>query len=361
MNRADIFLCFIFVLVSSAVLYAQEAPPVPKTIDGVSTKDLKTPMPPQEKKSSKAKKSKGFDPPPEGPGGVPGFVLEGAPPPPARSFPLEAWKEKVFSQEQFAISFPTQPNEETKPDTRGAGTITKVYEVITMDGTYSVTSIKLPSRSSETKEELKQRLRSMLKQLETGPYKWISGKEIEANGYPGVEFKYKTPQPELISWQKFMVVDNYMFRVVAETIPRSPELKEPQLFMDSFKLLPREKHELGGSIPPPPPPAAGQSLGGTPRPITMRVSGGVLNGNAIKKVQPGYPREALAARATGAVQVAITVSEEGKVIEANAVSGHDLLREAAVNAARQWTFKQTEISGVPVRVQGILTFNFTLQ
>ncbi|MFN7931632.1 MAG: energy transducer TonB, partial [Blastocatellia bacterium] len=77
--------------------------------------------------------------------------------------------------------------------------------------------------------------------------------------------------------------------------------------------------------------------------------------------QPVYPAEAAAARATGAVQVAITVAEEGHVISAEAVSGHPLLREAAVAAAKQWRFHPTELSGVPVKIQGILTFNFTLQ
>jgi protein TonB len=49
------------------------------------------------------------------------------------------------------------------------------------------------------------------------------------------------------------------------------------------------------------------------------------------------------------------------VIEAAVIGGHPLLRDAALQAARQWLFKPTELSGVPVKVQGVLTFNFTLQ
>src|SRR5262249_4594885 len=37
------------------------------------------------------------------------------------------------------------------------------------------------------------------------------------------------------------------------------------------------------------------------------------------------------------------------------------LRDAALQAARQWQFKPTELSGKPVKVQGLLTFNFTLR
>jgi protein TonB len=91
------------------------------------------------------------------------------------------------------------------------------------------------------------------------------------------------------------------------------------------------------------------------------VSGGVLQGSAIKKIQPPYPPIAKAARASGAVQVQVTISEDGRVMDAAVVSGHPLLRDAALQAAKQWVFKPTELSGVPVKVQGVLTFNFTLQ
>jgi TonB family protein len=60
------------------------------------------------------------------------------------------------------------------------------------------------------------------------------------------------------------------------------------------------------------------------------------------------------------VQVQVTVSEEGRVIEASVISGHPLLRASALMAARQWVFEPTELSGVRVKVQGILTFNFRL-
>jgi periplasmic protein TonB len=111
--------------------------------------------------------------------------------------------------------------------------------------------------------------------------------------------------------------------------------------------------------PPPPPPPAPTPAPAPPKKLT--VSGGVLQGSAIKKVQPPYPPIARAARAAGAVQIQVTISEEGRVIEASVIGGHPLLRDAALQAARQWVFKPTELTGVPVKVQGVLTFNFTLQ
>src|SRR5215510_12025662 len=114
-------------------------------------------------------------------------------------------------------------------------------------------------------------------------------------------------------------------------------------------------------IPPPPPtsvPPTAETGEETPKKI--KVSGGVLQGNAIKRVQPLYPPIAKAGRASGPVEVQITISETGEVIEASVISGHPLLRDAALQAARQWLFALTELSGVPVKVQGILTFNFML-
>src|SRR5687767_3863972 len=117
----------------------------------------------------------------------------------------------------------------------------------------------------------------------------------------------------------------------------------------------------GDDPPPPPPPPPKPEPTPTPPPKKLTVSGGVLQGSAIKKIQPPYPPIARAARAAGAVQIQVTISEDGRVIEAGVIAGHPLLRDAALQAARQWVFKPTELSGVPVKVQGVLTFNFTLQ
>jgi protein TonB len=123
----------------------------------------------------------------------------------------------------------------------------------------------------------------------------------------------------------------------------------------------------GGRLPglrdddPPPP---------LPRPIppptpeirveTKRVSEGVLLGSAIFKPKPSYPPMARQIRLTGTVQVQITIAEDGRVVAATVISGHPILRAAALEAARRWVFSPTRLSHVPVKVQGLLTFNFTL-
>jgi TonB family protein len=91
------------------------------------------------------------------------------------------------------------------------------------------------------------------------------------------------------------------------------------------------------------------------------VSGGVLNGKAVSKPQPEYPPIARAAGASGTVAVQILVDEKGKVVSASAVSGHPLLQQAAVAAAREARFSPTLLSGQPVKVSGVVTYNFVLQ
>ena len=90
------------------------------------------------------------------------------------------------------------------------------------------------------------------------------------------------------------------------------------------------------------------------------VQGGRLLGKAIKSVPPTYPPVAKAAGAQGPVTVQIVVNEAGDVESAKAVSGHPLLQQAGVDAARQWKFSPTQLSGNPVKVSGMISFVFTL-
>lgn len=82
---------------------------------------------------------------------------------------------------------------------------------------------------------------------------------------------------------------------------------------------------------------------------------------AISKPVPSYPEAARHERVEGLVPVRIVVDEGGSPETAEAVSGHLLLREAAVRAACQARFTPTTLSGRPVKVSGIITYNFVLQ
>lgn len=111
--------------------------------------------------------------------------------------------------------------------------------------------------------------------------------------------------------------------------------------------------ETGGDEPPPPPKPKP-----SPPPVPKMVSQGVLNGKATSLPKPAYPAAAKAVRAGGSVSVQVVISEGGSVISASAVSGHPLLRAAAESAARGARFSPTLLSGQPVKVSGVITYNF---
>jgi Ca-activated chloride channel family protein len=154
--------------------------------------------------------------------------------------------------------------------------------------------------------------------------------------------------------------------VVASTVPEEP-------------IVRRDKAAIKASEPTPPPlkpapeltPPASNARppGSTSSPVVSNptppvpakpVSGGVLNGKAISLPKPLYPPGAKSLRASGVVTVEVLLDEDGKVVSARAVEGNTLLREAAVNAARQARFSPTILSGHPVKVAGVITYKFSL-
>jgi periplasmic protein TonB len=107
------------------------------------------------------------------------------------------------------------------------------------------------------------------------------------------------------------------------------------------------------SKPPEPPPMK--------PPTTERVASRVLTSKAISLPQPSYPIMAKQTRTQGAVNIQILVDEQGKVISAQAVSGNPMLTPAAKDAAMRARFTPTVLNGQPVKIQGVITYNFVLQ
>lgn len=93
-------------------------------------------------------------------------------------------------------------------------------------------------------------------------------------------------------------------------------------------------------------------------PAANVINGGVLNGKAKNLVKPAYPPAARAVKASGAVNVQVTIDEQGNIISAGSVSGHPLLRQAAEEAARASIFEPTLLEGQPVKVTGVIVYNF---
>lgn len=85
---------------------------------------------------------------------------------------------------------------------------------------------------------------------------------------------------------------------------------------------------------------------------------GVLNGEAVKLPTPLYPGPVRAVGASGEVVVRTLVDETGKVISAKAISGHPLLRQSAVQAARGAVFKPAILNGKAIMISGRIVYTF---
>ncbi len=104
---------------------------------------------------------------------------------------------------------------------------------------------------------------------------------------------------------------------------------------------------------PPPPPAQIP----VPKVITKRI----INGDAVSLPKPPYPEMAKQLKIQGVVSVQVLVDETGRVVSAKAVSGHAFLVREAQKAALQARFAPTLLGDQPVKVSGVITYNFVLQ
>lgn len=104
---------------------------------------------------------------------------------------------------------------------------------------------------------------------------------------------------------------------------------------------------------PPPAPA--------PKPVPKVIRKKILNGEALELPKPPYPPMAKQIGVRGTVNVQVLIDERGNVVSATPVSGHPLLMHAARAAALQARFSPTMLGDQPVKVSGVITYNFMLQ
>jgi len=105
--------------------------------------------------------------------------------------------------------------------------------------------------------------------------------------------------------------------------------------------------------PPPPPPPKPRSQ----KPVLVST---ISPGGLIHRVEPDYPPLALKSRAQGPVKLELLINEEGVVQEVKFISGNVLLKDAAIEAVKQWRYRPTILNGEPVPIQGTVVVNFIL-
>jgi protein TonB len=116
---------------------------------------------------------------------------------------------------------------------------------------------------------------------------------------------------------------------------------------------------LSGMIeaPPPPPPAPPAA---PPRPV--RIAGELRPPALLRRVEPEYPRLAVAANVTGVVILEATVDERGQVSDVRVLrSVHPLIDAEAVKAVQQWRYSPLTLNGhlAPFVLTVTLSFSLT--
>ncbi|MBV9183588.1 MAG: energy transducer TonB [Acidobacteria bacterium] len=86
----------------------------------------------------------------------------------------------------------------------------------------------------------------------------------------------------------------------------------------------------------------------------------VMEGNLLERIAPQYPTMAKQMGIQGTVLIRAEINREGRIEQAEVISGHPWLSAAALNAVRQWKYRPYYLNGEAVEVETEITVNFVL-
>lgn len=95
-----------------------------------------------------------------------------------------------------------------------------------------------------------------------------------------------------------------------------------------------------------------------PPPAPVRIGGQIKPPRLISSVLPVYPTMAKGAGIEGDVVVDTSIDKTGRVIATKIVSGPPMLRQAAIDALRQWKYEPSQLNGEPIDTQTVVTIRF---
>ena len=94
------------------------------------------------------------------------------------------------------------------------------------------------------------------------------------------------------------------------------------------------------------------------KPMHLRISSGVAQGNKIHDVQPKYPREARERGITGDVLLQATIDTKGNLINIKPIQGDPILIAASMDAVKKWRYRPYKLKGEPVEVETTIKIQF---
>jgi protein TonB len=92
----------------------------------------------------------------------------------------------------------------------------------------------------------------------------------------------------------------------------------------------------------------------------VRVGGEVQAARLLKRVVPSYPQLARQMRISGTVHLLGIIGKDGTIQRLQVLSGHPMLRPAALDAVSQWVYRPTILNGQPVEVEAPIDVIFSL-
>ena len=94
--------------------------------------------------------------------------------------------------------------------------------------------------------------------------------------------------------------------------------------------------------------------------VPVVVGGAVQSAKLLKQIVPAYPPPARQLRISGTVHLLGIIAKDGTIQRLQVLSGHPLLRQAALDAVSQWVYRPTILNGQPVEVEAPIDVIFTL-
>ncbi|HSE30900.1 MAG TPA: energy transducer TonB [Pyrinomonadaceae bacterium] len=274
----------------------------------------------------------------------------------------DSWKRFVSMEGRFTAVFPGSPkvSEETisSPPLRAVIHKTQFTSLAEYGVIYSDYPKEIVDRTSAD-VILDQGAQGAVAEVNS---QLLSISPITVNGYPGRFLKERMPNGTIMQ-AKLVLVGQRLFQV-AITTPREDGVRPEtvgfynsiaQKFLDSFEII---NSNLSAA------PAQPVIRDGSCPPDVLNCVGLAeddLRTRAISLPNPAYPPIARAAHASGTVEVAVVVDEQGQVVSAKSISGHPLLQAAAVSAARYARFTPLSVDDKLVKVSGIIKYDFVLE
>jgi bla regulator protein blaR1 len=93
----------------------------------------------------------------------------------------------------------------------------------------------------------------------------------------------------------------------------------------------------------------------------IAVSPKIMQGQRINGPMPVYPPDAKKARIQGKVLLDAVIGKDGSVVKLDVKSGPEALRQSALDAVHQWTYKPFLLNGEPVEVTTTITVVYSLE